>query len=728
MSYIKNLFLFGLLCLLSASLVQCKGTCDSLLLSISSADICEDGLCRAKELAQVRTDLGKDHSFCFRVDQHLFNTVDKVVNFTIIDAWVSYTVRDCYVSDDPQTDIQGYCACSLSSPVDCTHCSALELLANDTLCVDGSNRGTGCFGLRSATHCVKAGFDGGQRYKVCSVGKPKIELLYQMYDTEKYVNGFLDLSEETTISTSQANITFYDISEPPKLNNRMLVVDLLNKANIYAIPNEFINTALTTDPEKLGWYRWNTTVNPNMKKFINVDVLDCSEDSFRFGYSAAQFRNQLAAHPDWQMQNSIPDAIWIDADTLEVQTYSPTYDPPLPTLVQGGFFLTTSGEIVPFGLSTDGTSANMGDVQYTGPILTNYGLIDTTTSTEVLYCTQWYPVGSDIDYTSDSAGIKRMFQLRQCSGIAQEQNVLATWGVCYQMITDDINPDDDYNDLITSNCTSISFAGTMWPDNRYGAWGVTWYSQTLGFWIGADFVNQFNQTSESLKTRSTNLFAKADVEFLNITIAFDVTNVIPRITAIDHDENEITVWAESTSVKGNCLLMTSDNFTPTKTIELTLTPNKYKTPIIANKFKGDVELIIQCYKNKDKVLFEIEIDRGQANLNYNSIEPNNVRKVSKEETNWETAKRGAGKIWGWITDKASVLWNLTDNVIANFFIGLILTIATFLGSALGMYVIYYIIRWSFPRIWRRLTMWYRRRNSKSSILPSQRLLAASKAQ
>lgn len=145
--------------------------------------------------------------------------------------------------------------------------------------------------------------------------------------------------------------------------------------------------------------------------------------------------------------------------------------------------------------------------------------------------------------------------------------------------------------------------------------------------------------------------------------------------------------------------MTSDDVTPTKSIELTLTPNKYTLPIIVDKFKGDINVILQCYKNREVVKFYVEVERGNLDLDYKSINATSVRRLSKELSTWEKVSKNSGRVWDWITDQFSVFFQLTSSGVANWFIGIILSIVVLALIPVALYASYLVLKWVLCKLW-----------------------------
>lgn len=687
MSYTLNLFVFCVLCILSYSALQSEGTCDSMLLSLSSAGICEDGYCRTKEIANTRIKLGSGHSVCFRIDQHQFQLVDKTVNLTILGSWLSYPVRDCYLSDDPQVSFEGYCACSLSSPVDCSSCPIDYFADGDTICVDGVNRGTGCFGFRTASHCMKITYDGGSRYKVCSVGKPKLEVMYKFFDTYEYHTGIVDLTEDTTIKSSQAEISFTNVDKLPKFD-RSIVIDLLNPFRIYAVPSDKINQIDTFDPTLPGWYRRNKTISKDTKNLISVTVPDCENDYFIASSGHSIFSYFLSSHPEYSLETQLPGGLLSDTDAETVQVQQTIYDPPLPALKQGAYFLTVDGTIMPIGLDSELDPTQVGTRLYNGSIYTNWGSFNGIEFS----CTDFYTVSSvqaGTTYFIDSLSV--------CSRSDDPASGQSLWGICVKHVT---NPDPGVSSEIIDCDHSLNFKATMWPDNIRGDWGVSANSTAhyMSFKPIGAWEPQYNISSDHIITSNVDTIANAVVQFSNITIAFEITNVQPQIVQIDHDNDIIYVWAESTSVKGNCILMTSDDLCPTKNIELTLAQNKFKLDIAVRKFKGDVVITIQCYKNKDSAKFYIEVDKGDVDIVDNTIKPDDLRRLDKEISSWGKATKSAGKFLSFVSGSLGILYNLTGNYISDIIVGIILNIILFVALIAVVIGIIKLVKYLFMKI------------------------------
>lgn len=682
----KLLLLTFVLSVIAAFVLQTEGACDSLLLSIGNADVCTNGHCSFKELVQTRMEMGKDSSFCFSIDQQQISGIDQVVNFTILNSWVHHGLHNCYFTDDPQILNQAYCACPLSSAVDCQNCPIPVINNSSNICISGTNNGKGCFGGGSGSHCARIGFKGGNRYKVCNIGDSSIEVQYLLYDGSNFMTGTTTINELKTINNANVNVTFYDISFKDDISNDFLVIDTLNPTNIKIIPKDYINSISTRDYTKLGWYRFNETITPKIERFLNLVTVSCSTDQFMFGTSLPFFRDLFETNFEWDFYSRYPGSVVVDSAVPDVQIGDPVYDPPLPVLTQGSYFMTIDDTIVPFGMS--GLSPAMetsGDtVAPLRTIYTNNGIL-----TDTFLCSEDYVINQGRHVSNGPTGPVDETVLHNMKFCVSPD--FTSWGVC---VTKFISG----NPSVTSECENPTIPALMWPSMFFAEWGVVANNGVLSFYNTNDTVHVTPIETDSIVMLANNVHSKVDIEFKNITVKFHITNVLPRINNIESDDDYIYVFAQSDTVAGTCLLYTSNDITPTRTIELSIVNNKYKMPILVRKFNGRIIISIQCYKNIESLRFDINIEKGDADIDYNTINSTSIRDFAERKNTWDKTKSAANTIGKWFSFGFSKLFNLTESTIANFFIGIILCVAIFIASIIGLWLLYKVLVWLFCKI------------------------------
>lgn len=689
---IPHLLLSCLFILLVVRNLYVEAACDSLPLSISSLNVCEDGICHTEELAHARTQLAKDHAVCFKLGEQDFKVVSQTVNITFVSSWVSYPVLDCYISDDPQISLQGFCRCPLVGEITCANCPIPNIANSTNICSTGLTYSSGCIGRAPATYCMNGAFSGGNRYKVCEIGKPQIILQYSYFDGTGFQNGVINLRERSHLDSANSNITFTAIEKERDLSNMMIVLDLLNPGYQYLVPKEHINTRDLVSYQKLGWFRYNSTIRSEIWNYITSQVINCGDDLFSFAYGLPSFRDILNSKPEWQVDVVLPGALFSDPDADVIQAAEPIYDPPLPPLSQGAYFMTISGEIIPFGVDVDGVPVQSYTQTFTGTqYLSNQGLKDVTFGDPSIKCS----IPFYMSRVNDSGTILDYY-LQQCGVQA-----LGIWAIC-RNLEYFTPPSMTINTNL--NCTFPNFYGNKWPDNYNGEWSTYQSGGSLNFGQTATgIVESFNVTSDHLLSMNVLASAEITIGFKNVTVIFDQTNVKPEILSLNPEKDDIVVTVRSKTVKGECLLLTSDDICYTKSV--TLYDDKegkdYKLPIRVSKYKGDVYITVDCAGHTDQMVVYIEVSKDEVNIKENSIEPGNVRRASINQGITTSIAKSSRKVWDWIKGAYLTMFDLTSSSIGNWFLGIFLSIlvtALVIASVpLIIYIIYKIL--CYLKIW-----------------------------
>jgi len=305
---------WGLFLLLSICGVSSQSACSTLPLSVSSLNICEDNNCRTTETAQLRLGITKGTSECVRVESTGSQVLPALFNITIVDSVLSYPLVNCYFSDDPTFDLEGFCGCPGGSSVSCDNCPNVNPTGDATICTSGLHNSKGCFLGGAGTWCAKIGFSGVNRFKLCELGDPELQLSFTYFDTKENKAHTVTNPNVVTLTNNVFNLTLLNPIIGDKQRPEFMVWDLNQNQNFYLVPSKYVNDDDEYDPSKIGWFKTNRTALVTTKFFdsSNIQITSCSQNTFTMGTSAQFFSDYLTNHPEFCAKRVAPGAILRD--------------------------------------------------------------------------------------------------------------------------------------------------------------------------------------------------------------------------------------------------------------------------------------------------------------------------------------------------------------------------------------------------------------------------------
>lgn len=661
--------------------VLSQSSCSTLPISVSSLDICEDSSCRTSETAQLRLELNKGSTTCIRVEATSTQVAPALFNITIVDAVLSYPLVDCYFSDDPQIDISSFCGCPGGTTVSCNSCSAASPSGVDVLCTSGLHNSKGCLLGGAGTWCSKVGFSGSNRYKICDIGDPELQLAFQYFDTMTMKTQTVTNPIIVTSGNSVLNITMLDFVISDREKTEFLVWDTRQQSNFYLVPERFVNFHDTYDPSKLGWFKSNksTAVTNKFFESTNSQIVSCSQNKIAMGTSAVFLAEFLQNNPNYCAQRVAPGTILRDPGfpLLSAMT-GEAIEVPTP-FTQGSYFTSITGDLVFFGLDTDG---NVHPSPYWAANGWSIDTIAGDATTGDYLCSNGTHMWTDTDFTYNLVVCQ---QLDNSGNREDSEN----WGVC--VVTNDIATGDT-----TYICTNIQFIAYSWPDGTLQTYTFT---NTTGFKQVSNNAPKINEASDAILVPVKKGSATLLVEFKNVTFVFDTINAIPHIDSLDDSSGDVIVFASSKTVPGNCVLMISNDLGPTISVFLSLVNNKYRIPITTNKFHGKAVITLQCFKSKDSVSLDINVDKGDPQINEKSINQTDVREASMNDPSfWSKFVRSATKTSNFLGSIFSTIFSLTGNAVGSFFLGLLIILASIAAVPLILIIIWKLVGYIYYKL------------------------------
>lgn len=662
-------FLFVLLHIICVSSQQ---GCSTLPISVSTLNICEDSSCRTSETAQLRLGLNKGFTSCIRVESTGSQVPPALFNITVLDSVLSYPLVNCYFSDDPQIDLQGFCGCPGGTSVSCDNCPNANPSGDTVICHTGVHEANGCLLGPGGKWCVKLGFQGVNRFKICELADPVLKLSIQYFDTIELKDKIMTNPNLVTINNNVLNLTLTNPVIRDKVRNEFMVWDMNQDTNFFLIPNRYVNYDNTYDPSLLGWFKSNRSVQTTNKFFesTNFQIQKCSLNKFEMGTSALYFGDFLNNHPELCAQKVAPGAILRDPDFGLISSMTGETIERTVSIVQGKYFETIDGDIIAVGIDNNLAVYPNPEWRANGwTLLTNIGII-----TSDFLCSNGTHIWSSSTETTN---------IIACQEIGNPQ----VWAPCV-VTTDTITGN------VTYICTNINFWARDWPSGTPQLWA-----------FNGSFIQLTNQVPNSIEGSDQIFVPVKDgsidllLEFKNVTFTFDTINAIPHIESIDEDGDDIIIIASSKTVPGNCVLMISDDLGPTMTIFLALVNNKYRMPITRKRFEGLAIITVQCFKQKDSVSFNVDVNKGEPDVNEKTINSTSVREASTSDpSTWNAFVKSVSKTFGGVGSLMSTLFNLTDNKIGSFFLGFFILLAILVTIPFIFVVVWRIFKYIFYMI------------------------------
>lgn len=663
------LFLFLILQLLGLSSEQ---ACSTLPISVSSLNICEDNSCRTSETAQLRLGLIKGSTSCVRVESTGSQVLPSLFNISIVDSVLSYPLVNCYFSDDPQIDLEGFCGCPGGTSVSCDNCPNANPSGDTIICSTGLHEANGCVLGGGGKWCVKLGFQGINRYKICELADPVLKVSISFFDTVENKEKTMTNPTLVTINNNVFNLTLTNPVVRDKVRQEFMIWDMNQDTNFFLVPHRYVNFDNTYDPNLLGWFKSNRSQQTTNKFFesTNIQVQKCSQNTFEMGTSAVYFADFLTTHPDLCAQRVAPGAILRDPDFGLISSMTGESIETPVQLVEGKYFETINGNIIPVGIDSNGAAYPQPEWRANGwTILTNLGIV-----TSDFMCSN----GTHI-WSSNTQVLNII--------VCQEVNNNPVWAPC--IVSTNITGGD-----ITYTCVNINFMARDWPSGTPQLWA-----------FNGTFIQLTNQIPNSIEGSDQIIIPIKDgnidvlLEFKNITYTFDTINAVPHIDSIDENGDDIVIVASSKTVPGTCVLMISDDLGPTMSIFLALVNNKYRMPITRKKFDDFAIITIQCFKQTDSVSFKITVDKGEPDVIERTINSTSVREASSSDpSTWNAFVKSVSKTFVGLGTLMSGLFNLTGNKIGSFFLGSFIFIMIIIGAPFILYLIWKFLRYFYHMI------------------------------
>lgn len=669
----------GILILCTVLDLSSGQACSTLPLSVSSLDSCEDNNCRTTETAQIRLELNKGTSACVRIESTGTQVAPAVFNITIIDSVLVYPLVDCYFSDDPQIDISSFCGCPGGTSVSCDNCPNTNPIGMDVLCTSGLHNSKGCLLGGAGTWCSKVGFTGFNRFKVCDIGSPELQVSFKYFDTVTTKYHISNNPNTITLGNSVFNLTLLDFLVSDKEKSEFMIWDTMQLNNFYLIPDRFVNYHDTYDPSKLGWYKSNKSVAVTNEFFNSASnqVTSCSQNLVAMGTSAVHFADFLSNNPDFCAQRVAPGVILRDPGFPLLSAATGEDNDFIQPYKNGMYFTNIDGGVVFFGLDDDN------NVRPTPYWAATGWTIDTITGTITgnFLCSN----GTHM-YT----GLAYSYNLVICQQLEPvvPADVGINWGIC--VVTSALT-----TGVATYDCTAVSFSAFSYPDDTL----QIYVFNTSGFVQTTNNPPSIKELSDSILVPVKRGSATALLEFKNVTFIFDTINAIPHIDSVDDTSGDVVVVASSKTVPGNCVLMISDDLGPTVSVFLALVNNKYRIPITSRKFDGNAIITLQCYKNRDSVSLDIKVDKGDPDIIEKTINQTSVREASMSNPSaWFSFLKSASKFSSFLGSGFSTLFSLTGNKITSFLLGVLIVASIIAAMPLSLMIIWKITAYTYRRI------------------------------
>jgi hypothetical protein len=480
------------------------------------------------------------------------------------------------------------------------------------------------------------------------------------------------------------------------------VIDLSSPSDFYLLSDGEVNSQNDYHAQKLGWFKsdFERQIDESIRSFITY--------SLPGGNRFSCLKNQITLMPSFLstsgflQENTIKlsshiapgsfindEDLWInlsEVGAIPDHTITDYY-----YLDQGWMIIsensypnfigiTAQGFVVP-AFENELLCPNM------GPIMTNNGLYPNGTCfqyTDTLIYTQ-YTCGGN--YTGNPvSGNLRIFMMYNLFNISVNGTTVLspTYGVClsfYAPMCPSYTPaysSANFNGGSYTWCTNITFQAYSYPSLL---WSTFSFDPINGFQTTYNISS--SETAKSIVINSHNGVLDLSLEFRNFSVNFIDTNVKPIINFVTvKNDGSLIINAQSTTVAGSCYASTVPaGILIAQPIDLTLTPRDNHFRFTIAQYKGNIEVIVACYKLSAKMNITVDYD----------IRPNPVPLPPPIEggSGGEFVEEG-DSIFDKLQKALLGPWSVGSSL--DKFVSVIWWVVAIIACIIGLLLIYYIFR------------------------------------
>ena len=234
--------------------------CSQLPVTISNIAQCHDGLCSMDIMASSTLDL-TDKTSCINLVAGDEGQLIATVNVSLVNAFSTQNFESCYYTDYIYVDTKLSCACSteLEEATCSESCTAQPRYTDNVVCNDFPMFVESSCTFGWAKNCIKTGFSGVKKYKVCKLKPKGLSRATVKIDTSQdtlylnFENGFKVF--ETYDSSGSMNFTNKQFILKEKDDVEYVVMPLDVASDFFIGTKDLVNDYNEYDPNKIGWYK-----------------------------------------------------------------------------------------------------------------------------------------------------------------------------------------------------------------------------------------------------------------------------------------------------------------------------------------------------------------------------------------------------------------------------------------------------------------------------------------
>jgi hypothetical protein len=660
--------------------------CNAVPISLSDLNNCENNVCSFTQTANVAIPISQGSSACLQFFSPDGLTPDTILNITVDHANYIYRFDYNYYTDDPATDVEGFCGCPGGTTTNCDMSQGGVAYRDIVFCKTSVHKSDSCpltaiFGT-PGTWMARLGFGIRKRYKVLKMNGNYNYNIGVVFGS-KELEWALEYSGSVIGTSDNPNFNVTVISDTTKslFKSDFIVFDISNPTDYWFFDSDQVNSLTAFDIGKIGWIRAgfpggtpvNKMINPNIMDFIGIGLSDCNRNTFYYNANWLIMGTFLNNAKNRLSHNTLPGSYIIDSDWdphQPLEKSDPTRDiQPYYYMQDGWIFLDAFDQIKFFGLNVDDYLVPPPKYGYSSSISISGNAMWTTDSVRL-----------NLDTATDPNHNKLQLSDTLWSEEVSVDDVETN--INYDFVTWKINPSrlgllngTLYGGYCFKTGSSYTYICGTNPDGTKAK--IEWYAYSWPSMrkslMSYDWNGDLMETEKPLKevpeskliVPINNGVLNVQVRFVNFSIHFTNTVIRPKMNSLTFDDGIFTLVALSQTVSGDCMIASNPAGVITaQKISLTVSPIEYKFHIAVETFNGDVFLQLQCYQFQNSLKVMVKY-----NNTYNeSLGGSWLDQISGRNINWGS--------------------DTTENFLSIFII-----IGAVLGVLVLIFVIIKIFRW-----------------------------------
>lgn len=732
-----------------------NGACTTIPVSLSNVTNCINNVCTFTQIANFVMNTPRGSQSCLQFVSPDGSTESYPININVLDSEFVYNLEYYYWTDSPKITSYGLCGCPGGHDYNVNNCPISNSKFGQyttIISTDGVHSNSYCalnaigkflkVAQTHGTYCFKMSLEGYNRFKIMKwrpiVNKNIfIEISAPNISTSINYHGIPTFAE---FEDAPFNITVLSDTAFSSFNPYATLYDNHDARGFYFLgPNE-VNGINEYSTNKIGWFKPNETqsVGNGLGNQLDVKIVNCKNDILQAMVPWNNLEDLLA---DYQaLLNGVvsPYAYivdgfyenYIDLASQEgdipshtIEPYDYFFDNGFQILDENSIPLTfgedEDGNIIPSVTSTEPSSFS-GYLNIEIDFLDGYSSMTPQQASDagikLFYSTATNIPSYYINYTTNTlykGPIRNVYSMQ--GGLLKSFCVYT---------------DQDQCNTLTGTCTHTlkcsdwCFIGLNFPTYQYMYYcyrNSTLSATPVGLPSPVD--NAPNELHIPINNGAINM----QIAFINQTIVFKNSLIVPIIEDIKNSDNTLIITARSSSVPGECFVSVDpDNMLMTQSIALTTNNKDYSLTLLPTRLNKRIYVIIMCYQNMVKGSITVNYDVSIKGLSQENITTTPCPGCDEYTINFD--KVGGQSTW----DKFKGFFKNLFNGTATWW-HYIMLVLIILGAMLIIGLLFYfgiiqwfvvsilkLFKWIFESIWSLIKLpfikirdWYRNRKLKS---------------